>query len=166
MDLLSGLTQTQSSLPTMLLNGKMVSAANSIAIVQSRVDAGNAFLAAKGALVTASQANKQTIADTKAFVSALKTALVTAYQNSPETLTKYGLVPRKQSGPQTVETKVVAVAKRANTRALRHTTGPVAKAKVKGTASVAIIVTPGPTEPASPGAPAGSPAAPPAVQGK
>jgi len=168
-ELQSGLSQTQSSLPTMLLNGQTASAANSLAVVQSRVDAGNALVSAKAALAQASQAYKDTIANTKVFVSALRTALATAYGSSPETLAKYGLVPRKKPAPLTVEEKMVAVARRASTRVVRHTTGPVARAKVKGAVPSTITVqVPGPEapEPASPGAPAGSPAAPPAVQGK
>jgi hypothetical protein len=72
----------------------------------------------------------------------------------------------KQRGPLTVEEKTAAVAKRAATRAARHTMGPKQKLEVKGDVTGVVVTpvkAPDPTVPAptSPTAPAtsGSPTA-------
>lgn len=55
---------------------------------------------------------------------------------SPQTLAGFGLSPRK-STKKTLDTKVTAVAKTVATRKARGTTGPKAKAKIKGAAPAA-----------------------------
>jgi hypothetical protein len=165
-DLLSGLQANQSKLPSMTIEGANVTAATAIATVQKRVDAGNAFVAAKGGYLQASQANKATLSATAEFVQDLKTALRLAYKDDSATLAQFGLVPRKKTAPKTVAEKVVAVAKGLSTRAERNTMGARAKAKVKGTVPATLTVDvsagelvgtsgaqAGPTGPTSPVAP-------------
>jgi hypothetical protein len=82
-----------------------------------------------------------------AFVAFVKVT----FGNSPDTLASFGLKPRKTPVPLTIDQLAAAAAKRAATRAARHTMGTKQKQKVKGT--ITTIVTP-------PMAPAPAPVAP------
>ena len=87
-----------------------------------------------------------------------------SFSRSPDVLADFGLKPRKANTPLTVEQKAAAAEKRAATRAARHTTGPAAKKKVKGTITTIVKATPSTdpqpvapkpvATPPSPGAPA------------
>jgi hypothetical protein len=79
-----------------------------------------------------------------------------AFGNSPDALADFGLRPRKARTPLTIGQQAEAAAKRAATRAARHTMGSKQKQKVKGT--ITTIVTP-------PTAPAPAPVAPSPVAG-
>jgi hypothetical protein len=145
-ELLEGLVKNESVFPTLLMNSKTVAPADSIAVVQRRVDAGNAFVQARAAYLAAAQANREAQAETKAFVTTLRTAIGVAYGDSPATLAQYGLAQPKKRTPLTVEQKIVAVARRASTRAVRKTMGPRAKAKLKGATPTSVtieVTTPG-----------------------
>ena len=63
---------------------------------------------------------------------------------SPDVLADFGLKPKKARAPLTIAQLTAAAAKRAATRAARHTMGPKKKLSVKGT--ITTIVTP-PTAP-------------------
>jgi hypothetical protein len=62
------------------------------------------------------------------------------FGNSPDALADFGLKPRKVRAPLTIDQLADAAAKRAATRAARHTMGPKKKQSVKGT--ITTIVTP------------------------
>ena len=72
-----------------------------------------------------------------AFVSFVRVT----YGKSPDVLADFGLHPRKVATPLTVEKKAAAAAKRASTRAARHTKGAQQKKAVKGTVT-GVVVTP------------------------
>jgi hypothetical protein len=70
---------------------------------------------------------------------------------SPDALADFGLKPKKARTPLTIDQMAAAAAKRAATRAARHTMGSKQKKDVKGT--VTTIVTPQPTAAPAPVAP-------------
>jgi hypothetical protein len=82
-----------------------------------------------------------------AFVAFVKAT----FGNSPDALADFGLTPKKTRAPLTIGQRATAAARRAATRAARHTMGPKQKQQVKGT--ITTIVTP-------PAAPAPAPVAP------
>jgi hypothetical protein len=67
--------------------------------------------------------------------------LVSLLGNAPSTLAELGLAPRKAPTPLTVEQKATAAAKRAATRAARHTMGSVQKKAVTGDVK-SVVITP------------------------
>jgi hypothetical protein len=71
-----------------------------------------------------------------AFVAFVKAT----FGNTPDVLADFGLEPKKPPARLTIGQLATAAARRAATRAARHTMGPRQKEKVKGT--VTTIVTP------------------------
>jgi hypothetical protein len=141
----AGLSQNQASLPALMILGKTYTVADAVTVLQSRIAKTNATVANKAAWQASVQAENLEIAATKAFVSALTQQLHVWFANAPDALAAYGLVPKKVSGPKTVVTKVLAVAKRLATRAARHTMGSVERLSVKGNipATISIAAPPG-----------------------
>jgi hypothetical protein len=124
-------------------------------LLQSYVDLRDAvttFRAAARARVAAERAQSQAllavIDEYVAFVRA-------TFGKQPDVLSDFGLAPPKARAPQSAEKKAVATAKRAATRAVRHTMGAKQKKGVKGNVSATLVVS---ADGASKGAP---PAAPP-----
>jgi hypothetical protein len=138
--LVAGLQQNEANLPALMILGTTYTAAQALAVLQSRIAKETATTTSKAAWAAAIQAQKDEMAATKAFVSALKTQLHVWFANNPEMLATYGLVPKKQSGPKTAVTKVLAAAKGAKTREARHTMGPVARKAVKGLIPATITI--------------------------
>jgi hypothetical protein len=98
-------------------------------------------------------------------MAALVMFVKATFGNSPDVLADFGLKPRKARTPLTIGQKATAAAKRAATRAARHTMGTNQKKAVKGT--ITTIIPPQPTpapSPTGPG-PAVSPIAPSGVAG-
>jgi hypothetical protein len=92
------------------------------------------------------------------FMTAYESYLRGVYGSQPDVLAQFGLQPKKARTPATVQAKAAAVAKRAATRAARHTMGSVQKKVVKGDVTGVVVVpvtAPAPTvaTPSSPTAP-------------
>jgi hypothetical protein len=96
----------------------------------------------------------------RAFMSALTAYVKVTFGASPDVLADFGINPKARA-PLTVEEKAAAVAKRAATRAARHTMGSQQKKGIKGDVT-GVLVTPIPapapvvTAPSGPTAPATS----------
>ena len=88
----------------------------------------------------------------RVIISAYRTFVLATFGNSPQILADFGLSPRKAKAPLTVEAKAQVVALNKATRVARHTTGPKARAKIKGQV-------PAPANSGTPAEPAISPAA-------
>jgi hypothetical protein len=73
-----------------------------------------------------------------AFSRQFRAFIKAAYANSPSALADFGISPRARVA-QTVETKTAAVAKRAATRAARHTMGPKQRLAVKGDVTGVVV---------------------------
>jgi hypothetical protein len=84
-----------------------------------------------------------------AFMSAFESLIRVMFGNDTASLADFGLQPRKQPVPKTVEQKTVAAAKAKATRTARGTKGPKAKQAVKGNVAVQVAVTPLATVPAN-----------------
>ena len=103
----------------------------------------------------------------RGVISAFVAYVKATFGNSPDDLADFGISPRKVRTPQTAEQKAAAVAKRAGTRAARHTMGANQKKAVKG-GPVTVTITSTPVSAAkpavssssSPSAPTAPPAAP------
>jgi hypothetical protein len=102
--------------------------------LRADVDASRASTRAK----IANEAN-QTPA-LRAFTSAFVSYVRGAFGSSPDVLADFGVTPKARA-PLTVEAKAAAVAKRASTRAARHTMGPNQKKAIKGDV-IDVLVTP------------------------
>ncbi len=139
------------------VNDKACTTQDVVNVLQARISKGLAVQAARAALKAAMKDNLDERSTTAGFVSAFRTIVKGMFQ-SPSTLGDFGLEPRK-STKKTLETKVTAVAKIAATRKARGTSGPKAKAKIKG--SVPTESTSG-VEPTAPAVVAASPATKPA----
>jgi hypothetical protein len=84
-------------------------------------------------------------------MAAFVTYVKATFGSSPDALADFGLKPRKARTPLTIDQLATAAAKRAATRAARHTMGTKQKKAVKGT--ITTIVTPQPTPAPAPVAP-------------
>ena len=134
------------------------------ALLQSFVDLRQAVDDAAAAHRTKVAAEAAQAPHLRGVISAFVAYVKATFGNSPDALADFGISPRKARTPQTAEQKAAAVAKRAGTRAARHTMGATQKKAVKGgPVTVTITSTPvsAPTPAASsPSAPTASPAAP------
>jgi hypothetical protein len=131
---------------TFTINDKPCTAQDVVNVLQTRIDKALAVQTARAALKTAFKELRDERGSTSEFVSAFRT-IVKGMFTSPVTLADFGLTPRN-STKRTLKTKVTAVAKTAATRKARGTTGPKAKAKIKGTVPTdAPAVKPTPTTP-------------------
>ena len=96
----------------------------------------------------------------QSLMAALVAYVRTAYSKSPDVLADFGVQPKKAKAPLTVGQQAAAAAKRAATRAARHTMGSKQKKSVKGTVTTIVSSTPS-TAPATvaPGPVVSAPAA-------
>jgi hypothetical protein len=121
--------------------------------LRAAVEAAKASVAAK---VTAEEAQRATRGDQMAAY----VALVKATFAAPDVLADFGLKPKKAPTPPSTEKQAEAIAKRAATRAARHTMGSKAKKSVKGTVTTIVTSTPSTAEAPVATSPAPAPATP------
>ena len=151
-----------SATPVPLLGGSFTPAQittelQSLVTLRADVDASKASTTAK----IASEATQMPAL--RAFMSAFESFLKGAFGSSPDVLADFGIT-RKSRAPLTVEAKAAAAAKRASTRAARHTMGSKQKLAVVGDVTGVVVTpvrAPAPTVPtrSSPTVPATSAAA-------
>ncbi len=122
---------------TLTVAGVVVTPAQVVAALQNRVSAIDATTTAKAALAKSYADGKTLRTTTQPIVNAVKQIALIMYANAPDTLTVFGLVPRKARAPLTLAEKAERAAKAKATRLARNTMGPKAKAKVKGTVTPA-----------------------------
>jgi len=120
-----------------------------VQLFQSLDDATTSMDAAKAKWQDALKSQRNTKATVGPVKKAYQSYLVSLYGNAVETLADFGLTPRKAPAPQTAVQKATAAAKRAATRAARHTLGPKQKAGIKGTVATPATPVAAPT-PAKP----------------
>jgi hypothetical protein len=145
--LIDGLTKHTAVVPTLYVNGQPFTAAQAITTLQARVSTGDAVAPAKAAYKQAVQADLDERAQTKAFVTALRQALLLVFAGQPQVLADLGIAPRKVPASRSTAEKQAAVTRARGTRALRHTIGPKKKSQIQ-----APPVQPEPAEPAPPAA--------------
>jgi hypothetical protein len=76
----------------------------------------------------------------RVFMNAVESAVMAAFGSSPDVLADFGMSPKPRP-VLTVEAKAAAAAKRASTRAARHTMGSKQKKGIKGDVT-GVVVTP------------------------
>ena len=156
---LTGVTQVP-LLGSSFTPAQITSELQSLVTMRADVDASKATTKAK----IANEATQMPAL--RAFMSAFESFVKGAFGSSPDVLADFGITPKARV-PLTVQAKAAAAAKRASTRAARHTMGSKQKKGIKGDVTgvlVTPITAPAPvvTAPSSPTAPAtsvGSPAA-------
>ncbi len=140
---IAGLQKHASTIPGLIVQGKTVTVAAAIAVLEGRIQAITAAQAARIAWLDAASQQKQQLASTKAFVDSLVTVIRGMYAGSPSTLADFGQTPRKVT-TLTVAQKALADQKKLATREARHTMGPKQKAAIKGTVPAAPAATTAP----------------------
>jgi hypothetical protein len=106
------------------------------AIVDLRADVENAQATVRAKLA----AEAAEMPALRVFMSAFVSHVKAAHGTSPEALAAFGIHPKARA-PLTVEAQAAAIAKRAATRAARHTMGPKQKKGIKGDVT-GVVVTP------------------------
>jgi hypothetical protein len=102
------------------------------ALLQSFVDLRQAVDDAAAAHRTKVAAEAAQAPHLRGVISAFVAYVKATFGNSPDDLADFGILPRKATTPQTAGQKAAAVAKRAGTRAARHTMGANQKKTIKG----------------------------------
>jgi hypothetical protein len=138
--LLAGIQGNPQSFPLLVVGGKAVTAADAIVVLQTRIDSSNRVASTRAAWQEAVKAEEDEHASTRAVVSGVRRGIQTAFDDSPETLGKYGLKPRK-TATVSAHVRVAAAAKAKATRSARHTMGSKQKQAVKGDVTD-VVVTP------------------------
>jgi hypothetical protein len=174
--LIAGAEASLAGLPSIMLGGHAYTPAELTARLKRVVTLRAAVDKAKAATAAALADEEAELPALRALMGDLVTYAKAAHARQPDALATFGIHPKART-PATVAARVTAVAKRASTRAARHTMGPVARKAVKGdvtgvkvtpvTASATAPTTdvPAPASPPSPSATPVTPAATPATRG-
>jgi hypothetical protein len=123
-----------------IVDSKAETAAQVLAVLRRRVKLAEAVEEAHAALATAILASDEEATATTAFVRSIRQGILAMFANSPTILADFDMSVRKSPTPLTAAEQMLAVEKRAATRAARHTMGPVQKAAIHGTLSGPVVV--------------------------
>jgi hypothetical protein len=139
--ILSGIQKHFSGVTNITLGGTTVALADLTKQIQADIDASDTSVKAKAQLTVDVQAERASHTALDPDLRLFKFFVIAQFGDTADastTLADFGYAPRKTATPS-LAVKTQAAEKTAATRAARHTTGPKAKAKVKGT-----IAPPGP----------------------
>jgi hypothetical protein len=164
-EVIQGVQKDLSTMASLPLAGTTYTPASFVALVQSRIDAGNQVVTTKAAWLNAVKTYDTINKQATVAVHDLKQLVIGAFGATSSKLADFGFTARKVV-VLTPAAKAAAAAKRAATRKARNTMGPKAKRKVTGTTTPAPTATPeanAAAPAAGNGAPAGAPAAAPAT---
>jgi hypothetical protein len=128
---IAGVEKHFGSTQTIVLDGSPTTPKDVIATLRAAIDAIDAAAAAEKAFHDATAAQHAAIAKGNAVLVALRPLVKNQLGSAEGILGDFGFQAPKRQVPDEV-TKAAAVAKRAATRAARHTMGQRQKAKVKG----------------------------------
>ncbi|HEY4012235.1 MAG TPA: hypothetical protein VGM06_02770 [Polyangiaceae bacterium] len=131
---IAGVQKHFSSTPTLSLDGTSMTPNDVIATFQAAIDAADAATAAEKTFHDAVAAKRAAFVKSNVHLRALKTLVQNQLGSSHETLGDFGFSNPIRQVPDE-DTKAAAVAKRAATRAARHTMGKRQKAPIKGVAT-------------------------------
>jgi hypothetical protein len=122
--LIAGTTKHLTGITQVILEGStytptdITNKLTQIVTIRSDVDAAKASTKAKLATET------NFMPALRSFLAAYVSYVKAAFGSTPDALADFGMQPKKARTPATVEQMAAAVAKRAATRAARHTMGP------------------------------------------
>ena len=158
--LIAGVAKHLTTTTPVVILGSSFTPAEITAKLQSIVNLRTDVDAAKAATKAKLAAEATDMPSLRTFMSAFVTYVKAAYGASPDVLADFGIHPTTRA-PLTVQQKAAAAAKRASTRAARHTMGTKQKSAVKGDVT-GVIVTPVTAPTAAPAGtgPAAAPASP------
>jgi hypothetical protein len=145
--LADGLTQNAKQIGILTIGSQPYKAADVAKVLQARIAAQKAVIAARGTLNGAVAAARTQLASSRALIKAVKQALRLMFSNDVSTLATLGLEPEKEPAP-TAATKAAAQVKAKATRAVRGTKGKKQKAAI--TAPEAAPAAPVAATPAAP----------------
>jgi hypothetical protein len=145
---MAGIAKHFASTPTLALGGTQTTTKDAVATLQGAIDSIDAAAAAGKAFHEATAAQHAAIAKGNALLKVLKTLVESQLGSAESVLGDFGFTNPKPAVPDQAA-KAAAVAKRAATRAARHTMGKKQRAAIKGT-----VTAPAATPPATPAAPA------------
>jgi hypothetical protein len=114
--LIDGFTKHAATLITLLVGGSTVKTSDLVTVLQARIAAIKAAIAAKAALMAAVAAMRAEMANTATLVSRARQALRVAFAGQADQLGDFGLQPPKVRTPPTAEQKAQAAAKALATR--------------------------------------------------
>ena len=115
------------------------------ASMQTLIDLRTAVEEARAVTQAKVAAENAQAAPLRSQMAALVAFVKVTFGNTPDVLADFGLKPNKARTPLTISQKAAASAKRAATRAARHTMGSKQKKETKGTIT---LIVPTPTTPA------------------
>jgi hypothetical protein len=144
--LISGIQTHLQNGPSIQIDGTLYTIPQLVSELQERVTAFQATIAARTAWQNAINQENSRVAETKAFVSALRQMLRLMFASSITTLADLGVPPRKPRKADPL-TRVVAAEKLRATRKARNTMSKKQKAKIRGTVPTTLAL----TVPATPG---------------
>ncbi len=128
---IAGIRKHFASAPTIVLGGTPTTPNDAIAALQGPIDAIDAASASEQAFHGAVAAQNAAVAKGSDLLTDLKTLVKSQLGSSEGVLGDFGFTSPNRQTPDEA-TKAAAVAKRAATRAARHTMGKRQKASVKG----------------------------------
>jgi hypothetical protein len=140
LQLIAGTDKHLTSATQVLLAGGSFTPAEVTAKLQSLVKLRTDVDAAKATTQAKLAAEKADMPALRIFMDAYATFVRAAFGTQPDVLADFGLQPKTRA-PLTVEAKAAAVAKRAATRAARHTMGSKQRKDIKG-AVTGVTITP------------------------
>jgi hypothetical protein len=164
--LVAGTRKHFSNAGSLMFGGGTYTPAQVEAFLQTIVDLRTAVDKAKADTKAKIEAEKAQTPSLRGRMAAYVTYVRATFGNAADILADFGLKPKKARTPPTTEKRAEAIAKTKATRTVRHTMGPKAKKKVKGTVTT-IVTTPSatPAQPVTPSPAASAPATPAASSG-
>ena len=131
--LIDGFTKHAATLLTMLVGGSTVKTSDLVTVLQARIAAIKAAIAAKAALMAAVAAMRAELAKTATLVSGARQALKVAFAGQADQLGDFGLQPPTVRTPLTAEQKAQAAAKALATFRANHPNAGAGNKKSKVT---------------------------------
>jgi hypothetical protein len=129
--LIAGANKHFANATQVTIAGQSLTLAQIVEKLQALVDLRTAVDAAKASTQAKLAAEQAQAPSLRTFMGAFVMSVKAAHHNSPDVLADFGIHPKSPT-TQTVETKTAAVAKRASTRAARHTVGSKQRLAIKG----------------------------------
>jgi hypothetical protein len=133
MQMIAGTKQHFSTVSSLTFGNGTYTPVQVEAFLQTLIDLRTAVDDAKAATKAKIVAEAAQAPSRRSQLAAYVAYVKATFGNSPDALADFGLKPRKTRTPLTIDQQAAAAAKRAATRAARHTMGPKEKSKVKGT---------------------------------
>jgi hypothetical protein len=137
--ILSGIQKHLSGVTTVTLGGAQVALADLAKRIQADIDVSDASVQARAKLTEDIQKERASHQDLDPDLRRFKNFVLLQFGDTKDastTLADFGFEPRK-TGKKSLAVKTEAVAKAEATRSARHTMGPKARSKVKGTTAPA-----------------------------